>query len=52
MADNKYSFDNGQSDYSQFIYSQLLEGLATISNLEKDSSCCPERMTKKYKWLP
>lgn len=38
MADNKYSFDNGQSDYSQFIYSQLLEGLATISNIEKDSS--------------
>lgn len=37
MADNKYSFQNGQSDYSQFIYSQLLEGLATISNLEKDS---------------
>lgn len=38
MTDNKYSFDNGQSDYSQFIYSQLLEGLATISNPEKDIS--------------
>lgn len=38
MADNKYSFDNGQSDYSQFIYSQLLEGLDTVSNIEKNSS--------------
>lgn len=38
MTDNKYSFDNGQlSEYSQFIYNQLLEGLATISNIEKNS---------------
>lgn len=43
MADNKSSYDNGQlSDYSQFIYSQLLEGLATISNFEDSSSKFPE----------
>lgn len=39
MTDNKYSFEESQlSEYSQLIYSQLLEGLATISNFEKDSS--------------
>lgn len=37
MADHKYSFQNSKSDYRQLIYSQLLEGLATISNLEKNS---------------
>ena len=39
MTDNKHSFEESQlSEYSQLIYSQLLEGLATISNFEKDSS--------------
>lgn len=39
MTDNKHSFEESQlSEYSQLIYSQLLEGLATITNFDKDSS--------------
>ena len=42
MTDNKNSFHNGQSDYNHFIYNQLLEGLATISNFEDSNSKFPE----------
>lgn len=39
MSDNKYSFEENQlSENSQLTHNQILEGLAAITNFEKDSS--------------